>query len=238
MTHLGCLPGRLLLLLLPLHRRHDLDLGQRALLALLRLALVQDPLAEVHVVLRRWVGEKEGGELSFRRLRKNPLSGIGLGPDTVAKRRALRALDAARAGAARDGVEEIEFGSIEQGGDVPCAPSSPVGGNGVTRKRDSTSDDERISPKGRGRENARRATREGASAPARCAYRAEMEAERESRSYLVRVEELAAAHELVNDEIVLRIVDVLVDVELGLEVDGLGLGDRRRAHLADVGVGC
>ena len=66
-------------------------------------------------------------------MRKNPLSGIGLGPDTVAKRRALRALDAARAGAARDGVEEIEFGSIEQGGDVPCAPSR-LWESGVTRR--------------------------------------------------------------------------------------------------------
>ena len=91
-------------------------------------------------------------------MRKNPLSWIGLGPDTVAKRRALRALDAARAGAARDGVEGIEFGSIERGGDVPCAIFAC--GRKRSRERGIHVNDERTSPKGRGRENARRATRE------------------------------------------------------------------------------
>ena len=68
----------------------------------------------MHVVLRRWVGEKEGGELSFRRLRKNPLSGIGLGPDTVAKRRALRALDAAAALGAPAWRVDFHRGLVEE----------------------------------------------------------------------------------------------------------------------------
>lgn len=103
-------PRRFLLLFLPLHRGHDLDLRQGALLALLRPALVQETLAELHVALVR----------QFR---------------------------------------------------------------------------------------------------------------------LVRVEELASAHELVDDEVIVGIVHVLVEVEGGLEVDGLGLGDVRRAHFADaVGV--
>jgi len=38
-------------LFLPLHRGHDLDLRQGALLALLRPALVQETLAELHVAL-------------------------------------------------------------------------------------------------------------------------------------------------------------------------------------------
>ena len=57
------------------------------------------------------------------------------------------------------------------------------------------------------------------------------------RSYLVRVEELASAHELVDDEVIVGVHDILVEVEGRLEVDGLGLGDVRRAHFADaVGV--
>ena len=57
------------------------------------------------------------------------------------------------------------------------------------------------------------------------------------RSYLVRVEELASAHELVDDEVIVGVHNILVEVEARLEVDGLGLGDVRRAHFADaVGV--
>ena len=60
---------------------------------------------------------------------------------------------------------------------------------------------------------------------------------RAGRSYLVRVEELASAHELVDDEVIVGVLDIPVEVEGGLEVDGLGLGDVRRAHFADaVGV--
>ena len=57
------------------------------------------------------------------------------------------------------------------------------------------------------------------------------------RSYLVRVEELASAHELVDDEVIVGVHNILVEVEARLEVDGLGLDDVRRAHFADaVGV--
>ena len=50
----------------------------------------------------------------------------------------------------------------------------------------------------------------------------------EGGTYLVGVEQLPAAHELVDDE-VLGVLsgDVLVEVEGGLEVDSLGLGDGR-----------
>lgn len=44
--------SRLLFRFLALHRGHDLDLRQRALFPALRLAVVQDTLAELHGVLR------------------------------------------------------------------------------------------------------------------------------------------------------------------------------------------
>ena len=64
----------------------------------------------------------------------------------------------------------------------------------------------------------------------------------EGGTYLVGVEQLPAAHELVDDEVILGVLsgDVLVEVEGGLEVDSLGLGDGRGAHFARVVVcwGC
>jgi len=62
-AHLGRLARRLLLLFLPLLGRQDLDLGRRPLLALLRLSLVEDTVAELDAVLRGKTGEKaEKGE--------------------------------------------------------------------------------------------------------------------------------------------------------------------------------
>ena len=57
-AHLGRLARRLLLLFLPLYGRHDLDLGRRPLLALLRLSPVEDTVAELDAVLRGKTGEK------------------------------------------------------------------------------------------------------------------------------------------------------------------------------------
>ena len=57
-AHLGRLARRLLLLFLPLYGRHDLDLGRRPLLALLRLSPVEDTVAELDAVLR---GKTLGG---------------------------------------------------------------------------------------------------------------------------------------------------------------------------------
>ena len=56
-------------------------------------------------------------------------------------------------------------------------------------------------------------------------------------AYLVRVEELPSAHQLVDDEVIVGVDHISVEVEGGLEVDGLGLGDVRRAHFADEVVG-
>ena len=55
---LGRLARRLLLLFLSLDGRHDLDLGRRPLLALLRLSPVEDTVAELDAVLRGKTGEK------------------------------------------------------------------------------------------------------------------------------------------------------------------------------------
>ena len=92
--------------------------------------------------------------------------------------------------------------------------------------------------KGRAETRARRAraTRDDAGANVRVEDTVFRKILEEEGTHLVGVEQLAAAHELVDDEVILGVLrgHVLVEVKGGLEVDSLGLGDGRGAHFARV----
>ena len=113
------------------------------------------------------------------------------------------------------------------------------GGKTTEKEAESERMREKNSGRKRARGNARgraRATRDDAGASVRVEDTVFRKILEEEGTHLVGVEQLAAAHELVDDEIILGVLrgHVLVEVKGGLEVDSLGLGDGRGAHFARV----
>ena len=109
------------------------------------------------------------------------------------------------------------------------------GGKTTEKEAESERMREKNSGRKRARGNARgraRATRDDAGANVRVEDTVFRKILEEEGTHLVGVEQLAAAHELVDDEVIVGIDHILVEVEGGLEVDGLGLGDVGRAHFA------